>query len=128
MFRKSLFLLAIIATIAFAAPRPAVAYPSGVKIENPTAFHVWITIYSADLMSPWKIVKAECLTGRQTMTFTGLPYQDTEVKVRAEVKHGDCRSGNRSDTYDVRKDLGGFHGFLLADIYEHRGNFFIAYR
>ena len=128
MFRKSLFVLAIVATFALATPRPADATPYGVKIENPLAFDVWITIYSADLMSKWKIVKAQCLEGRSSMTFNGLPYGDNELKVRAEVKKGDCRSGNRSDTYDVRKDLDSLSGLVIADIYDHHGNYFISFR
>ncbi len=128
MLRRSVLLLALAATLALGSFRSADASASGVKIENPLAFDVWITIYSADLMSTWTIVKAECLTGRQTMTFTGLPYRDNELKVRAEVKRGDCRSATISDTNAVRKDLDSVQGFVIADIYDHHGRYFIAYR
>lgn len=129
MHRRILLTVAVaLALISSLVPGNANAALYGtLKINNPTDKFVWVTVYTANVFSRWGIVKADCIAPRAGWNYRFSQRDDNEVKIRAEVKHGDCRSGNISDTSDVRKDLGS-SAHLEGEIFWHQNRgFFIAF-
>ena len=127
MLKRLLLCAALVATLLPLAIGRASAMNGSITIDNPSDKYVWVTIYTADLFSGWGIAKADCLQPKTNRKYDIFKSGDDEMKIRAEVKSGDCRSGNISDTYDVRKDLGSYPK-LNADIYFHNNRYFIAFR
>ena len=67
-------------------------------IYNRTSKSLWVDVsWSTKWKSGWSIESAFCVapqrTGRHTVHFSS-PEFGPQIRVRAEVKHGDCRSGN----------------------------------
>jgi len=127
MYKRISVCVALVATLLSLGIGRASAMNGSITIENPSAKYVWVTIYTADLLSGWGIAKADCLQPKTNRKYDIYKSGDDEMKIRAEVKNGDCRSGNISDTYDVRKGLGTYPR-LDADIYFHNNRYFIAFR
>ncbi len=126
MYKRIFVCVAVIAAMLSLTFGRAMAMNGSITIDNPTSKYVWITIYTSDLLSGWGIAKADCLQPKTNRKYDIYNRSDDEMKIRAETKSGDCRSGNITDTYDVRKGLGYFK--LDADMYFHNNHYFIAFR
>ena len=90
--------LAVIAAAAFAStPAVANAMSTTVSVHNYTDHDAWVDISWAYKITGWHIDKAVCLPPGGSVHH-GILYRSPElgpqVRVRAEIKHGDCRSGN----------------------------------
>jgi hypothetical protein len=118
---------ALIAALLLSTVGRALALAGSVSFENTTDKYVWITVYTSHaLKATWHIAKAGCLPPKGGWKADLYEPSDYDVKVRAEVKSGDCRSGNISDTYDTRTDQ--TYPRLTADVYYYKNKYFIAYR
>lgn len=126
MYKRILLCAAFVAALLSLTIGHASAMNGSVTIDNPTDKYVWITVYTSNLMATWHIAKADCIGPKGNWKYSVYQPDNSEMKIRAEVKSGDCRSGNISDTYDVRKDLG--YMTLFGDIYYHQNRYFIAFR
>jgi hypothetical protein len=127
MHRRILLTIALALISSLIPGNASAALYGTLKINNPTDKFVWVTVYTANVFSRWGIVRADCIAPKGNWNFRFSQRNDNEVKIRAEVKHGDCRSGNISDTSDVRKDLGSSAN-LEAEIFWHQNRgFFIAF-
>jgi hypothetical protein len=127
MHKRILLCAAFIAALLPLAIGPALAMNGSISIDNPTDKYVWITVYTSNLMAGWHIAKADCIAPKSEWKHSIYEPSDHEMKIRAEVKSGDCRSGNISDTYDVRKDVGTYPK-LNGDIYFYKNSYFINFR
>lgn len=127
MYKRILLCAAFVAALLSLVIGHAVAMNGGLTIDNPTDKFVWITVYTSHPFTTWHISKADCISPKSDWKYNFYEPDNSEVKIRAEVKSGDCRSGNISDTYDVRKDVGGYPK-LAGDIYYHNNRYFIAFR
>jgi hypothetical protein len=126
MHKRILLGVALVAMLLTLSIGRASAMSGTLTIENPTDKYVWVTIYTSNLMAGWSIKKSDCIHPKSNWAHDIYERDDSEMKVRAEVKSGDCRTGNISDTYDVRKNLGYYK--LNADMYFHKNSYFIAFR
>lgn len=127
MNKRILLCAAFVAVLSTLLLGRAPAMSGSLTIDNPTDKFVWVTVYTANLMTSWSISKADCIGPKSDWKYNYYERDNNEVKIRAEVKSGDCRSGNISDTYDVRKDVGAYPK-LNGDIYFHQNRYFIAFR
>ncbi len=80
----------------FVAPLAAQATNYPLKVVNRSDRDSWVTVYWAYHLTGWHIERAFCLKPGQKWD-GGINYSTPEIgpqiKVRAEVMHGDCRSG-----------------------------------
>jgi hypothetical protein len=143
---RTFFALSSLSVFALAgalATSPASAAPNGgggidtdflknfdvkTTIKNATDHDNWVDISEGYKMKVgWSIQHAFCLTPGQSQTpiirVNGLPYP--EIRVRAEVKRGDCKSGNLTsvsthmDIPDPKTEKGSYRVTYLTS--ETRG-------
>jgi hypothetical protein len=114
MHRRMLLRIALIAALFTSMPASAPALTGRMHIENPSDRHVWITLYVSHALTSWHIAKAGCVAPHSDWRFDIHEPGMYDVKFRAEVKSGDCNSGNISDTYDVRKGLDTYTSIAAA--------------
>jgi hypothetical protein len=92
-----------VALLSIAAPRPAQAEISGIRVQNLTDKCAWITTYASESYMPWKIVGTPQRVKPHSSVGSYFGYHP-DVKVRAEVKaNPDCSGNNIHDTYDIIK-------------------------
>jgi hypothetical protein len=125
MFKKIALSIAAIAALAISTPRVAQA-ANGIGITNDTSKYVWFTIYEATMISPFTIANVGCLKPHEDYVFKGWANKE-EVKVRAEVKQGDCRSGNINDVSVKRQSVDKYKGVVKTAVHENGGSFSINF-
>ena len=79
-------------------------------IHNRTGKYLWVDVsWSTKWKSGWSIESAFCVdpqrTGNHTVHFSS-PEFGPQIRVRAEVKQGDCRSRNITVVSGEFKDIG----------------------
>ena len=113
------------------APAYAANYP--LKVANDTSHYAWITLYYAYTIHGGNIEHAFCLhpfeVWKGSVTYD-TPELGPELKVRAEVKVGDCRTGNFKDVYNRLNIPTNYHPYpyLGAYLNERKGVYGIAMR
>lgn len=95
---RALVLAAVAAAALASSPASAAnAMSTSVSVYNGSDHDAWVDISWAYKITGWHIDKAFCLRPGES-THHGILYRSPElgpqVRVRAEIKHGDCRSGN----------------------------------
>ncbi len=94
--RAVLLLVAAIACL-WAPTRAATQFGCGVKVYNYSNHDAWVDVSWAYKITGWTIDKAFCLKPGQN-TYHSIWYRSPElgpqIRVRAEIKNGDCRAGN----------------------------------
>jgi hypothetical protein len=94
--------LVVVAAVVAAAALPATAraqtgMSAATSVTNQSDRQVWLTVYWGYKMTPgYHIQKATCLKPGESWHGSigyGVPEAGPQIKVRAEVMNGDCRSG-----------------------------------
>jgi hypothetical protein len=117
-------------TLTF-APAYATNYP--LTVANHTNRYAWVTVWYAYAIHGWRLEREMCMkpfdVWKGSINYN-TPELGPELKVRAEVKNGDCRTGNFRDVYNRLSVPTNIHpyAYLGAYLNESGGVYGVAMR